>query len=112
MIGFSKSVRELVLARANGQCERCGVDADNLQLHHRRPRGMGGSRRKDTNLASNSLALCPPCHCAIESDRELSLWAGWLVRQGRDPAVMPVFRQGRWVLLDDHGCIIPTKGTA
>ena len=34
---------------------------------------------------------------------------GWLVRQGVDPAVVPVFRYLRWVLLDDNGGITPVE---
>jgi hypothetical protein len=48
----------------------------------------------------------------VEADRESAREFGWLVRQGHNPADVPVYRQGRWVLLDDHGCVIPAKETA
>ena len=102
MTGFPKPVRNLVQIRSQGVCERCGA-APGVQLHHRRPRSMGGSKRADTNVASNSLHLCVNCHAATESDRELSYRMGWLVRQGRDPAMVPVFRMGTWVLLNNDG---------
>ena len=112
MTGFPKAVRGIVEKRADGCCERCGKFRVSFQLHHRRPRGIGGSRRQDTNTASNALALCPSCHFVVEADRESAREFGWLVRQGHNPADVPVYRQGRWVLLDDHGCVIPAKETA
>lgn len=102
MTGFSKAVRGVVEARSGGVCERCGTNPA-VQIHHRRPRSMGGSRRKDTNLPANGLSVCVPCHCAIESDRDEALRHGWLVRQGRDPKLVPVFRRGQWVRLNNEG---------
>lgn len=105
MTGFSKQVREAITRRAQGVCERCGCAAPAYQHHHRRPRGMGGSTADDTNQPANGFFVCVACHCAIESDRELSLANGWLVRQGQIPANVPVMRQGRWVLLDNNGYV-------
>lgn len=110
MTGFSKPVRDIITRRANGACERCGLAAPAYQIHHRRPRGIGGSKRHDTNQASNALFVCVACHCAIESDRSLSLENGWLVRQGQEPFLVPVFRRGEWVRLYDDGTVTP-KGT-
>lgn len=105
MTGFSKQVRDIITRRAQGICERCGCAAPAYQLHHRRPRSMGGSKRADTNQPSNGLYVCVACHCAIESDRELSLENGWLVRQGQAPADIPVMRHGSSVYLSDDGTI-------
>lgn len=112
MTGFSKKVRGLVHVRAHGVCEKCGLASHNLQYHHRRPRSMGGSRRKDTNQAANCVLVCLGCHSDIESYRRMSLDTGWLVRQYNKPADVPLWRHSQWVLLDDHGCVLPTKETA
>ena len=95
---------QIVLARANHTCERRGRSGQACQVHHRRPRGMGGSRRPGTNKPSNLLLLCAPCHTAVESSRQISHEQGWLVRQEHDPAERAVWvaRRG-WVLLDDLG---------
>ena len=103
MTGFSRAVRAIVLTRADSRCERCGVFADDMQLHHRRARGMGGSKAVDTNTPANALAVCGECHRAIESMRTTAQHLGWLVRQGMAPAETPVFRQGQWVNLHDDG---------
>lgn len=103
MTGFSRRVRDQIMARANGACERCGITAQAYQLHHRRPRGMGGSSADDTNQASNGLCVCVTCHSEIEANREESLRFGWLVRQGQAPDAVKVLRKGTWVVLNDEG---------
>ena len=103
MTGFPKSVRDLVYRRANGYCEICGFNQP-TQLHHRRPRGAGGTRRISSNLPANALAVCTECHQMAESNRELAYTRGWLVHQSHDPSETPVMVNGSvWVRLDDRG---------
>jgi 5-methylcytosine-specific restriction enzyme A len=109
MSGFPPPVRERVRERAGRVgpwvcCERCGEWADTIEVHHRRPRGMGGSRATDTNLVTNALALCPACHRHIEDHRDEAHAYGWLVAPGDDPADIPVVRRQMWArLLPDGG---------
>lgn len=105
----SPAVREIVLARADGGlCEICWWQRAE-QIHHRRPRAAGGSKREDANRPPNLLAVCSVDHLAIESNRELAYRRGWLVRQGHNPADVPVMRYGgAWALLDDAGNATPT----
>jgi 5-methylcytosine-specific restriction protein A len=106
---FPDAVRRIVEERSGGLCEGCWFHPAE-QIHHRRPRGMGGSKAPDTNTASNGLALCFPCHAWTESKRESAEQFGWLVPQGKSPAEVPVLRHGcDWVLLDDHGNATPCK---
>lgn len=109
--GPAPDVVEQVYERAGYSCEVCteqvgdrrGVDH---HIHHRRPRGAGGSRRADTNLPSNLLLLCPGCHQDIESHRGVAQSMGWLVVQGVDPASVAVLVQrNRWVYLTADGGI-------
>lgn len=108
---FSAVVRARIMARSGGFCEAripgCWDEA--AQLHHRRPRGAGGSRDPLTGGAANGYALCLPCHDHIERNRAEARENGWLVRQGTDPAAVPVFRYRMWVLLDDEGGIAPVE---
>lgn len=100
--GPPQDVVEAVYERGAWSCEICsasvgprrGVDH---HIHHRRPRAMGGTDRPDTNLPSNLLLLCPPCHERIESERWLALGAGWLVPQTADPAEIAVTLAGERV---------------
>ena len=95
--GPTKEVREMVLGRANHRCERCGTLLGmNMfySIHHRIPRGMGGSDRQELNLASNLLALCGSgttgCHGWIESNRSTSYEDGWLCYRNDDPRTIMV----------------------
>jgi hypothetical protein len=55
-------------------------------------------------MPANGLALCLVCHLMVESNRELALENGWLVRQEHDPAGVAVMRHGSdWYLLDNQG---------
>jgi hypothetical protein len=101
--GFPPKVRELIARRADGNCEVCGAPAQVTQQHHRRPRGSGGSKAPDTNLASNGLSVHPGCHNWIEGHREEALHFGYLVRQGHNPAEVPVWIGWRWVYLTENG---------
>lgn len=111
MTGFSRQVRDIVTERAQDHCEACGVDAPQ-QYHHRRARGMGSTKNPEANLASNCLFISAHCHQFIESQRALALDRGWLIRQGQNPAQVPVLRHGSdWVLLlEDGGVFVPPRG--
>lgn len=100
--GFPPAVLNLVRERAGGWCERCGLKRG-YEFHHRRPRGMGGSRLDDTNVASNALLLDRDCHADIESERAEAINQGWLVTQNHPPIDIPVRYRGAWVYLDDLG---------
>ncbi|ORL34997.1 HNH endonuclease [Prescottella equi] len=104
--GPTQPVVEMVLMRSGGNCEvmagpSCLLSAH--QIHHRRPRGMGGTRRASTNAPSALLHVCWPCHGHIEANREKALKNGWLVSQGDEPVEQSVLWRGRPVLLDDNG---------
>lgn len=92
-------------------CERCGR-APGTNLHHRRPRGAGGSKDPATNLPSNLLWLCGSgttgCHGWIESNRAAAIEHGWLLRSWQTPIESPVRIHDRGdVVLDDIGGMTP-----
>lgn len=102
MTGFSSRVRAVIIERSDGWCECCGLKRG-AEVHHRRARGMGSTKRPETNQPSNGLFLCPECHRRAESHRTSALAFGWLVPQHRDPRDIPVLYRGTPVFLDDHG---------
>lgn len=103
-----KGVRKTVLIRAQGNCERCGRNLANVpsSVHHRRPRGMGGSKDPAINDPEACVVLCGSgttgCHGDIESNREQAIEHGWLVprRDPRHPREVPVFIAGGWYLIE------------
>lgn len=102
MTGFADAVRGIIAARSGGVCEVCGA-APAVEMHHRRARGIGGSKRPDTSLVSNGLHVCGQDHRLIESRRGLALLLGWLVPSGFDPQTSPCLRRGEWVFLELDG---------
>ncbi len=98
--GPSASVRGDVMARCQGKCERCAESLVAYNIHHRRPRAMGGTNRPETNEHANLAVLCTGCHGLVESHRAEAFEEGWLVSQHSDPATVPVLlHRERWVYL-------------
>lgn len=99
------STRMVIAVRCGGRCERCNDDWAQ-DVHHRKPRGMGGTSDPRINLPSNLVALCRGCHDYIERNRVWALQEGWLVSMTRRarPETTPVNTglHGR-VLFDDIG---------
>lgn len=104
------AAKALVLVRAHQVCEACGAFfADDV--HHRQPRGMGGVHGAGAclaNSAPNLLALCRPCHDAIESDREVAIGLGRLVTHPLHSAfvpvrIKPIWGEGWYFLTGDFG---------
>lgn len=107
--GATQETRQQVMTRALFRCEKCGDWLQGaMSIHHRRPRGMGGTKRTETNFTSNLMALCGTgttgCHGWIENNRQEAYEKGWLVSQRDEPTQVPVksFLYG-WIYLDDEG---------
>lgn len=111
MTGFTADVRAIIIEREGGRCARCGaLTLHGGQIHHRRPRGMGGSSwREATNLPANGLHLCAVCHRMIERDRETAYKLGWLVHHYELPSEVLVLYRGLWMRLDDDGSLNPAE---
>lgn len=108
-MSVTRDTRTLVLIRDDYSCVRCNrpVMGGDYSLHHRRPRGMGGSKRADTDLAGNLITLCGSgttgCHGWVESHRsEASGW-GYIVPQNAVPASIPVRYGDQWAQITDSG---------
>ncbi|MGZ9830173.1 HNH endonuclease, partial [Tsukamurella ocularis] len=107
----------MIIERSGSVCELCGaLPAD--QVHHRRPRGLGGTSDPTVNRAANGLAVCRWCHDVIEGrsvehpqlgrvrgSRAESERKGWLIsRLSPDgPDEVPVWTAVGWVQLSDGG---------
>ena len=111
--GFTAEAVAIILTRSGGYCEILteGCTQRANQIHHRRPRGMGGTKRPESNEAANGLATCEACHRYCETQaREWARNHGFIVPQGADPASRRVWWRCRWwsnrkewVWLDNEG---------
>lgn len=115
--GPDRATREQVWWRDRDRCVMCGKST--RQIHHRRPRGMGGTRDPLVNDPSNLLLLCGSgttgCHGWVESHRAEALRDGWLVSKWGDPAAVPISVGHRAIWLGHDGKTYPeisTKETA
>jgi 5-methylcytosine-specific restriction enzyme A len=95
--------KHLVNERDGGICQKCPDPA--TDVHHRVTRGMGGSRDDTLNYGmANLVALCRSCHDEVHAHPAASYNAGWLVRTGNDPAVIPlVVTKDMTIWLKDDG---------
>jgi hypothetical protein len=114
----TRATLEKVQSRDEGRCASCGHHVHgergrDWSLHHRRPRGAGGTSLAWVNLPANLILLCgsgtTACHGVIESNRATSYIEGFLVHRNgiRRADEVPIEHavHGR-VLLDDTGGVL------
>lgn len=119
--GPTKTTVEKVWERDGGACAGCGRTLRfedrgspfGWSMHHRLPRGAGGTRAPWINLPSNLVCLCGSgttgCHGDKEGHRRQAEDDGFIIRRGiRKPIEIPVthFRHGH-VYLTDDGRAVP-----
>lgn len=106
-----ETVQTFLLTRAGGRCEAATpwciapggelhrLSREQVSVHHRRPRGAGGTTRTGTHSLANLLLVCGTgttgCHGWIEHHRAAAEARGLLVRHGlADPAETVVVLPG------------------
>lgn len=101
----------MVLERDWERCAKCGI-SNNLQVHHRRPRGKGGTLLRWVNQPANLITLCLTCHADVESHREQAKDMGYIIPQGIAQArEVKLWTWRGWVLLGNNGELIRCGGT-
>jgi len=118
-------VRAAVYERDGMCCVRCGIsvagDPERRSIHHRQPRGMGGTSLPGAHRLSLLVLVCGSgttgCHGHLESRRRDAQALGWLISkfEAADPQTIPL----RWAdstrttcLLDDGQKITDLAGSA
>lgn len=104
---------KIVRERDDDRCAKCGFEISGLRgfdwsVSHRRPRGMGGDRRPETNEPGNLVLLhghgTSLCHGEVESRRAEAIDSGQTVHKNEIPADRPINHAVHgWVYLDDFG---------
>ena len=108
--GPDREVRELVFQRDRWRCVICGRDVGAMpaSIHHRKPRGMGGTKDPSVNKPSNLIVLCGTgttgCHGRVEGGRARAKKEGWLISQWANPVEVPIrYADGNVYYLTDTG---------
>ena len=73
-------------------CPHCGIGVPYLVPHHRKTRGMGGSKKLDN--PANILLVCAELNGSMEQQSEVAEDArsyGWKLKNWEDPLVVPVY---------------------
>lgn len=117
MSGITARTRETVLERDQHSCVSCGINisaaAIGYSVHHRIPRGMGGTRNPEVNMPANLLVLCGSgttgCHGWVESHRVLAREWGYLVHRHQAPEHVAVMTPTGWVMFDHQGGRTPVE---
>lgn len=101
---------QIYLKRDDG-CVHCG-ETEAVSPHHRRNRGMGGSKERD--VPSNIIVICSWLNNAMESDdvvANLARHYGWKLRAGDVPRETPIWHyRGEYRILDDdYGFVVTSE---
>lgn len=122
-----RDLRRAAWEREGGRCAVTGrplgdVDGDAWHLHHRRPGGMGGTRRAGQDALPNVIALLARVHNfgapgllldgrlrSVHGDPAWSGPLGYLLSPSvEDPGSVPLLLRGRsWVFLTAGGGYLP-----
>lgn len=123
MTGPTPATVALVIERDQGRCAKCGDQVRgergrDWSVHHRLPRGSGGTKLTHVNAPGNLILLCGSgvieharrsCHGQLEAERIAAQEAGFIVRHGiTKPTNVPILHSVHGlVLLTDDGRVIP-----
>lgn len=112
------AARAIVHERDAGRCCMCGIHITdgNGAVHHRTPKGMGGSALLES--PANLITLCgrgnaDGCHGKAHSNPQWARNHGWIVSRSLNPLEVPVDMHDGWHTLSDDGSRHPcTQGAA
>lgn len=105
LVGKWTAAKKSVACRDEDKCQRCSRPASDI--HHRKPRGMGGSSDPDRNYGlANLISLCHECHWWVHAHPAEAYRLGWLVHSYDDPERVSVITPGYLLWLKPDGTAV------
>lgn len=107
-----RTAQDKVRTRDGHYCVRCGSSVLDTpsSIHHRKPRGMGGTNNPLSYDLRNLVRLCGTgttgCHGEIEANRAQALEDGWLIQSFAELGKPMVRTDGMWLVLDGEDATI------
>ena len=97
--------KRIVRSRDQERCHKCGRRNSNLDVHHRKPKQMGGADAKTTYGLANLVSLCRDCHSWVHQHPEEAMSVGLLLSQSAEPDREYITSRGQRVALTYLGMI-------
>lgn len=93
--GAWEYVKRVVRSRDNSRCQKCQKNLKTPDVHHRKPKQMGGSDSGTTYGLANLVSLCRNCHSWAHENPIAAMDLGLLLSQSVEPEEEPVLVRGR-----------------
>lgn len=98
-------VKRVVRDRDRNTCWKCGGRGSSLDVHHRKPKQMGGADSLTTYGLANLVSLCRGCHSRVHANPAESEGLGFILGQISDPAKIPFLARGESIVLTNVGLV-------
>lgn len=102
-------VKREVRRRDGSTCWRCRKQGDGLDVHHRKPKQMGGAGTATEFGLANLVSLCRDCHSWVHANPSEAMLTGLLLSQSSTPEREPITVAGRTRWLTSTGRITTTQ---
>ena len=103
--GAWEHVKRIVRERDRDTCQKCGSRRPGLDVHHRKPKQMGGSDSLTTYGLANLISLCRLCHGWVHGHPIEAEELGLMLAQSADPERVYVTVRGRKLALTNAGLV-------
>lgn len=103
--GAWEYVKRVVKHRDKSKCVLCGRVKNELDVHHRKPKQMGGSDALTTYGLANLVSLCRNHHSWVHAHPADAMELGLLLSQSADPEQEPVLVHGMQLVLTNLGVV-------
>lgn len=103
--GAWEFAKRVVRGRDKDTCVKCRHRKPSLDVHHRKPKQMGGADALTTYGLANLISLCRNCHSWVHQHPAEAMELGLMLSQSADPEKEYVFVGGQRLVLTNLGLV-------